>query len=575
MLKYKFIQFAFLVVFLSTSCDSFFEVDDREKITLETVSASDADVSAMWAYLYYSFDNGFNEISNAMIANACDEADLNQPFSAVQAYNEGSWNSKNTPGTLYFNLYQEIHNACQFLSVTDTLNDIRFNYEEYYYVDKPRYNQLKWNMKAYRMDAEFFKAYCTFELWKRYGNIALVDNVLSKSEAASLQRSSTDDVIAYIIPKLDDVISQFDELSQMTDVEYVNGKWSDQYLGRITKGAVLALKCKVLLYAASPLNTKSGTYDKELCAEAAQAAAQIINMGLYSTNISYREMQFNTASSNPENILDARVGITASNYMEQWNYPLGGSDLYVNSSVGSNATCPSQGLVDSYETVDGSDVNAADPYSNRDPRLKMTVLCNNEIFNEGTVESYIGGLAGIGEKNCTTTGYYLKKFIQDKVKLPSGTTTSHLWYVFRYGEVLLNYAEAMFYAYGPTAMQGYVTNGSDLSAVDAVNLVRNRPGVGMPALPTLSDAQLRNERRIELAFEGQRFWDVRRWKIAEQTENSPLMGMRITKISDNNFSYSIEQIETRKFDNAMYHLPIPYTEMTNYPDWVQNDGWSN
>jgi hypothetical protein len=122
---------------------------------------------------------------------------------------------------------------------------------------------------------------------------------------------------------------------------------------------------------------------------------------------------------------------------------------------------------------------------------------------------------------------------------------------------------------------GYVTNGSDLSATDAVNLIRNRTGVAMPAHTAVTEAQLRNERRIELAFEGHRFWDVRRWMIAEQTENQPLKGMRITK-DGASLTYQVTDIETRKFvAPEMYRFPIPYVEMTNYSNWQQNTGWGN
>jgi hypothetical protein len=298
-------------------------------------------------------------------------------------------------------------------------------------------------------------------------------------------------------------------------------------------------------------------------------------MGLYSTNIDYQSIFFNKTAANPENILDSRVRVNNFNYLERWNYPLGGSDQWTTTGVGKYATCPSQGLVDAYETIDGSPVDPQDPYINRDPRFKQTILCNGDIFNDEPVESFVGGKAAIGDKNATTTGYYLKKFIREKLNLNINATGPHVWYVFRYGEVLLNYAEAMYYAHGASATMGYVTNGADLSATDAVNLIRNRTGVAMPAITALTEEQLRNERRIELAFEGHRFWDVRRWMIADQTENMPLKGMRITK-DGSSLTYQVVDIENRKFVSpAMNRFPIPYVEMTNYSNWQQNTGWDN
>ena len=139
----------------------------------------------------------------------------------------------------------------------------------------------------------------------------------------------------------------------------------------------------------------------------------------------------------------------------------------------------------------------------------------------------------------------------------------------------MNYAEAMNEAYGPDI----VPAGYTLSARGALNLIRGRKGVLMPQIASgLSQDQfrnkVRNERRIELAFEEQRFWDVRRWMIADQTENSPLTGMRITKTDNNTFSYEVIRIEERKFTApAMYWYPIPFSELVKYKGWSQTPGW--
>jgi hypothetical protein len=137
--------------------------------------------------------------------------------------------------------------------------------------------------------------------------------------------------------------------------------------------------------------------------------------------------------------------------------------------------------------------------------------------------------------------------------------------------VLLNYAEAMFNAYGNTK-KGYIT-GTDLNALEAINIVRLRAGknTGNTALTgTLTNDIIRRERQMELAFEGHRFWDVRRWLIANTTENLPLRGVNITltnavKTYDTNYV-----VETRKFLAGMEHFPIPYSEMYLYPSWTQN-----
>ena len=268
-------------------------------------------------------------------------------------------------------------------------------------------------------------------------------------------------------------------------------------------------------------------------------------------------------------------------YMEKWNYTSGGNRLYA-FAVGANATCPSQNLVDAYEMSNGKPItdntsgyDPQNPYANRDPRLALTILANNTMWNDSTVKAYVGGIDGIGKNNSTTTGYYLKKFIQEKKNLTTNQTSSHVWHIFRYGEILLNYAEALNEAFGPDV----VPPNYSLSARAVINMIRARTGVAMPAIPAgLSQVdfreKVRNERRIELAFEGHRFWDVRRWMIGAQTENAPLRGMRITKTGTNTFTYEVVKIEDRKFTApTMYWYPVPFAELVKYKGWAQTPGW--
>jgi len=147
-----------------------------------------------------------------------------------------------------------------------------------------------------------------------------------------------------------------------------------------------------------------------------------------------------------------------------------------------------------------------------------------------------------------------------------------MWYIFRYSEVLLNYAEAMYNAYGD-ARKGYITSGGDLNAADAINIVRLRDGKNVGNLPIstpLTNELIQKERQVELAFEGHRFWDVRRWKIAEVTENQNLKGMSINMVDGNKQYDPNFTVESRKFVKGMEYFPIPSTEMYLYPSWKQN-----
>lgn len=562
MKKYiKIISGLLLMTIVFASCD-FLEVDDREMLTKDLVLKREDDTRGLWATLYSNLPLGFTSIAGtAMLASASDEADHNAPFHPVQNYNNGSWGPYNNPDDNWNQMYAAIRNANNFLEVSDTIT-----YNEFKVVDPTYYTTLTTNMKFYRLDARFFKAYFHYELWRRYGDIPIVDKTMTLQESYALTRQSSENVRKYILAELDAIIPQM----QVT--------WESSYMGRITKGAALALKCRVLLFAASPLNN-GGQYNKPLCEEAAKAAKEIIDLGIYNLTINYRDLFLNTTAANTEIILDYRNA--NSNYMETWNYPAGGNRIYAY-NVGANATSPSQNLVDAYEMSNGkaitdptSGYDPANPYANRDPRLAMTIITNNTMWNDSTVKAYVGGVDGIGKTNSTTTGYYLKKYIQEKVQLTTSQTRSHVWHIFRYGEVLLNYAEAMNEAFGPDVVPANFT----ISSRDALNMIRKRTGVNMPDVESgLSQAafrdKIRNERRIELAFEDHRFWDVRRWMIAGQTENAPLMGMRITRTAPNTFTYEKVKIEDRKFTApAMYFFPIPYSELAKYPGWSQTTGW--
>ena len=169
----------------------------------------------------------------------------------------------------------------------------------------------------------------------------------------------------------------------------------------------------------------------------------------------------------------------------------------------------------------------------------------------------------------TKTGYYLRKYVDENINLTLGQSSIHTWIIIRYAEILLNYAEAMNEAYGPDNAHGY-----GMTAVQAVNEIRRR--AGMPNLPSslTKDGlreRIRNERRVELAFEGHRFWDVRRWMIAEETLDTPVHGVEISK-RGGTFQYKSVEVEDRTFDTRMYFYPIPQSEI-NITGWPQNPMW--
>ena len=209
------------------------------------------------------------------------------------------------------------------------------------------------------------------------------------------------------------------------------------------------------------------------------------------------------------------------------------------------------------------------PYEGRDPRFYKTVLCNGDTWMNSTIQSYEGGKDGAGTAGATTTGYYLKKYMNETVSLaPSNEKKKpHHFIIFRYAEILLNYAEAM----DAWKDADYTDNDHPLSARTALNQVR--AAADMPAIATSGDAfteSVRRERRVELAFEDHRFWDIRRWKIGDKTK-----AIYCIKIIMENGSpvYKKELLETRNWDDKMYLYPIPQAEYYKNPNLGQNTGW--
>jgi hypothetical protein len=348
----------------------------------------------------------------------------------------------------------------------------------------------------------------------------------------------------------------------------------------VTRATAYALKSRVLLYAASKLHNP--TSENQKWVDAAKAAKVLIDSAVvYKINqlLGYDKIPNNIAL--PE-LIFARREANSGNF-EKLNYPVGFEG-------GNSGTVPTQNLVDAYEMkksgapYDGGSFDwndptmTANPYLNRDPRLAHTVVLNNTLWAYGEpVEAWTGGNSGQPKAGATTTGYYLKKYLDKNISFkPSGLTSSrHVWVIFRYAEILLNYAEAMNEAFpAPNYKDATFT----MSAVEAINLIRRRSGVLLTALPTTISkndfrAKVRNERRVELAFEDHRFWDIRRWMIGPET-----VAVNRTRIEKNNatpvtFTYSTYTTNERIWEDKMYYYPIPLSEIYKNRNLTQNQGW--
>jgi len=405
-------------------------------------------------------------------------------------------------------------------------------------------------------ELKFIRAFRYLDLIRNYGKVVLMgDRVLGLTDNLqdpSLFKRAT------IKEGIDYAVAQFDEAAAKLPANNDSG-W---ILGRATKGAALALKSRLLLYAASPLYN-AGTWGAAVTA--AQAVISLNKYSLYTGG--YRNLFL--TNENSESIF-ARYYTRDANHvhLEIANGPNGYSGWAGNT--------PLQNLVDAYLLTNGLPANAtnplynaAQPYANRDPRFDATILYNGAAYRERNVETFVPGgrdsRDGKDNWNTTKTGYYLKKFMNDAYPLenPWGNAGFQPWNYIRYAEVLLNFAEAANEAYGPDV----VPPGSTLTARAAVNLVRARPSVNMPAIAagtSQGDMQIaiRRERQVELAFEEHRFYDVRRWMIANVTENEPARGIIITKNANGTFTYAPSvALDGRKFETKHYWLPIPRSEI--------------
>jgi hypothetical protein len=378
--------------------------------------------------------------------------------------------------------------------------------------------------------------------------------------------------------------------------------------GRAERGSALALKSRVLLYAASPLYNGNnfggnklvcyGNYDVERWRHAAEAAQEVIDLGWY--GLFYGSPAANntpqqryaklftswTDEYNKEYIIVGRMR-QANRDTENDNFPAG----FTNARGG---TCPSQEMVDAYEMADGTvfdwnnEAHKGNPYDSRDPRFYAAIIYHGAYFsrfaNATTARGYTFNMLENGTNRtgnaATATGYYLNKFMDYSVANPVSNSgnVQHIWCHFRYAEALLNYAEAANEYHGPAYQIAGASN--PLTPVDAINQIRAR--AGMPDVATTFANRgwdmnqenlrklIRNERRVELAFEEHRYYDVRRWMTVE---DAAIHGVQIVT-RDGKPQYTVVEVEKKVFDpQRHYFFPIPYNELVSNRSLEQNPGW--
>ena len=567
-------------------------------------------VGGLMTTIYTDIDTDWGNLSGAMLSSATDESEYSHDGNAVEDFFNGNWSSVNAHQTIWSSAYQGI-TYCN--EVIDNWSNLEFDqfklnldYEKQMYL----YNN-------YQYEARWARAYFYYTLVRQYGGVPFKVHNTTGTEETALPRTSADEIFNFIISECDDIKDKI--------IEDYAGK-SDMILskaetGRANKYAVLALKAQAALYHASPLFTQGKTDEekKNLWAIAVAANKELIDAaeakgyGL-ATNLEdlWGKEYYSNVSSTKEILFARRTA--SSNSFEGYNFPVGYSS-------GQGGNCPTQDLVDAFECTDGKSISesplydANDPYANRDPRLAKTVVVNGEAWPNDlaaynseypTIETYVGGHHSrtgnaAGKSYATTTGYYLKKFCNaDQIlRARSGvavTTSPHGWLTFRMGGMYLNYAEAL-YEYFKACGNG---NAADASgAVEYTDAEGNAQSVTVPASQTAAKmasktrerssmpafatgmtndefwAEYKNERRVELAFEGHRFYDVRRW-MEDGDKFMNIHRMEITKNEDGTFTYKKVAV-TRgdgQWQSKWNLFPFNQTEIMKSGGAItQNPGW--
>ncbi len=578
----------------------------------EYIERSFTYVGGLMTSIYNDIDTDWGNLSGAMLSSATDESEYSHDGNSVEDFYNGNWSASNPHQTIWSSAYEGITYCNEVIDKWSNLTFDQFKYNDDYERQMYLYNN-------YKYEARWARAYFYFTLVRQYGSVPFKIHNTTGDQETAMPCTSADSIFAFIDSECDSIKNKI-IADYSAEKDMILSKAEN---GRANKFAVLALKAQAALYHASPLFTqgKSDDEKKNLWAAAVIAHKELIDSaeskgyGLSESLSTLWAKDYYSNSQSMKEIIWARR--TASkNTFESYNFPVGYSS-------GQGGNCPTQDLVDAFECTDGLSIaespkyDAANPYANRDPRLALIVVRNGEAWpndlaaynsEHPTIETYQGGYhsrtgSASGKSYATPTGYYLKKFCNpDQIlKARSGvavTTSPHGWLTFRMGGMYLNYAEALFQYFKAcgNANAGFVTgnveytdaNGKKTtvsvskSAAVMASKTRQRTETAMPAFNsstiTSNDQfweKYKNERRVELAFEGHRFYDVRRW-MEDGDKFMNIHRMEITKNEDGTYTYNKVAV-TRgdgKWQTKWNLFPFSQTEILKSGGAIQqNPGW--
>lgn len=415
-------------------------------------------------------------------------------------------------------------------------------------------------------EATFFRAFFYMDLISRYGGVPLITKTFELDDPEMMvPRNTYDECAKFVV----------DEFTKAANLLPLSQKGKN--LGRLTKGAALAYKARMLLYMASPLNNPNN--DRAKWQAVSDACDEFFALNQYSLDPSYKNVFWDRTS--PEIIFQRIYDTEHGHWFNWYNTP--------NGFPGWSATCVTQEMVDSYEMEDGSmfdvtpyaDENnpcAVNPWENRDPRFYVTVACDGQKYRTRELEYWINEDGKTGGQdseyssseawNYSKSHYSLRKFADESLTSSYGQRASNSWIYCRLAEVYLTYAEAKCML------------GDDATARIYVNKVRERARGGkagiLPDVTESGDALLKkiqHERKVELAFEDQRWFDMRRWKIAKDVMTNQFHGIVIIRKADGSKVYHLKDLFKATYDDKLYLVPIPQTERNKNNLLEQNPGY--
>ncbi|MVN91749.1 RagB/SusD family nutrient uptake outer membrane protein [Mucilaginibacter aquatilis] len=556
----KTLKLSLLAIFIlsSTACKKdFLQRDIGIQTDIQKVF-QDPILASRYADNSYTFSiNDYGRLSGykGMTSQFSDESIANNAQTEVAVINRGLFLDAGASdvNTIYTQMYRGIRNVNVTLANMDKTPwtpDLNANY-----------------IKGEQL---YLRAYFYSELIKRYGGVVLLTQPQDFTEAADDKaRASFDETLNQILADLDQAIT----LLPQTNADWPNPA---AQANRATGAAAMALKARVLLFAASPLNNSANDVTK--WKKAADAALAIINLNKFALETNYASVLQVSSSREYIRIWPRGGRSYIGTYISDFLVPLSYGGAQSNLS-------PTQNHVDLYEMNNGkaitdptSGYNPQAPYTNRDPRFYVNILYNGATWQGRAVQTWqtepnASGAITYGTDisaaiSITKTSYYLKRLWPETSR--SGSTASALlnFVYYRYAEVLINYAEALNEAEGPTQ-----------AVYDAVDAIRQR--AGMPKLPTGLNqeqmrARIRNERAVEFAFEDMRWWDILRWKKGPELVAQPMKGMKVIRNANNTYTYNVVELPTfrKVFEDYMHLYPIPRNEMNKSSGALkQNPGW--